>query len=556
MKKFFILIPILFLAAQSCNFLDLDESTGKESDYMYSYFEETRKVVTNIYSYLPNDYGTIDGALRESATDNAVHVWSSSSVRGFYDGRWSAVNPIDNVWPTYYQAIRSANLFLESFSLDNYDKFANNDDYEQQIQIASYYPYEVRFLRAFFYFELIKRYKNVPLVKTVLTESEVNTLEQAPFEEVVDFIVTECDEIMDKLPESYASLPSGETGRITKGACMALKSRVLLYAASPLFNDGKDVEAKYGKAVDAAWDLIQYARSKNIYSIASGEVLWGNGNTALSSKQLILERRNPATNTFEQRNFPIGYEGGNTGTCPTQNLVDAFERSNGADFDWDNPAMASNPYANRNPRLEQTVLYNGSVWKNETVETFWNGRNAQPLTGATLTGYYLKKLLDESISLKAGNMTTKPHHYILFRYAEVLLNYAEAMTEWKGHNYSDSKYTMTAIDAVNEVRQRSGSKAVPSTITLENFIKKYRNERRVELAFEDHRFWDIRRWKIGPETTDIYGINIVKNEDGSYTYEKVLVEKRKWEDRMYLYPIPQNEILKNGRLVQNPGWER
>ena len=552
MKYAFLLLMLLF--GVSCNYLDVDESTGKEEAYMYGYFDEVKKIVTNIYGYLPDDFGTIDGALRECATDNAVHVWSDSSIHGFYDGRWSAVNPIDNVWPTYYEAIRAANLFLATFNLDNFDKFSNNEDYENLMKMAAYYPYEVRFLRAFYYFELIKRYKDVPLVLDVLTPEEANTQEQVPFEKVVEFIVDECDAAADVLPESYANLPSAERGRITKGACMALKSRVLLYAASPLFNGGVDVEAKYKRAVDAAWDLIALATKNNLYSIMSGEVLWGNGNTVLNSKQLILERRNAASNAFEKKNFPIGYEGGNTGTCPTQNLVDAFEWGTGADFSWDNATMAAAPYSNRNPRLAQTVLYNGATWKNEVVETFYGGRNAQPLSGATLTGYYLKKFLVESISLKAGNATTQPHHYILFRYAEILMNYAEAMTEWRGHNYTDETYTMSAIDAVNKVRERSNSKAIPVTISEANFRIKYRNDRRVEFAFEDHRFWDLRRWKIGPETTDIYGISIKKDESGKLTYERVLVQKRIWDDKMYLYPIPQAELLKNPSLVQNPGW--
>lgn len=546
-------LMLMLLGGVSCDYLDVDESTGKEEAYMYGYFDEVKKVVTNIYGYLPDDFGSIDGAMRECATDNAVYVWSNSSVHGFYDGRWSAVNPIDNVWPTYYEAIRAANLFLSTFSLDNFDKFANNDDYRDLLRMAGFYPYEVRFLRAFFYFELIKRYKNVPLILDVLTTDEANRQKQAPFEDVVDFIVSECDAAAENLPESFASLPGAETGRITKGACMALKSRVLLYAASPLFNGGVDVEEKYKRAVDAAWDLIKLANEKNIYSILAGEVLWGNGNTMLNSKQLILERRNDASNTFEQRNFPIGYEGGNTGTCPTQNLADAFER-NGYIFSWDNQSMATAPYTNRDPRFAQTLLYNGSTWKNELIETFYGGRNAQPLTGASLTGYYLKKFLDESISLKAGNMTTKPHHYIIFRYAEILLNYAEAMTEWRGHNYTDDTYTMSAIEAVNEVRKRSGATALALTLQEDNFKIRYRNDRRVELAFEDHRFWDIRRWMIGPETTDIYGISIKKDEKGKLSYERVLVQKRLWEDKMYLYPIPQAEILKNPSLVQNAGW--
>lgn len=540
----------------SCNFLDIDESVGKSSDYMYGYFSEVEKLVTNIYGYLPSDWGTIDGAIREAATDNAVHVWSTSNVKRYYDGSWSAINTIDNVWGTYYEAIRAANKFLAEFSLENLERFQDNADYEEEMQMASYYPYEVRFLRAFYYFELIKRYKDVPLVKTVLTQDEVNSLTQTPFSEVADFIVTECDEIKDELPVSYAGLPGAETGRATRGAAMALKARVLLYAASPLFNEGENVDAKYEAAARAAWDLIKASTEDGWYSIVKDEVFWGNGNTALESKQLIFECRGGNSNSYESKNFPVGYEGGNTGTCPSQNLVDAFECSDGTEFDWSEAGRAASPYTDRDPRLSETVLYNGSTWKSQTIEVFEGGRNGAPQSGATLTGYYLKKTVDESISLVTGSATTKPHHYILFRYAEVLLNYAEAMLEWKKNpDYKDSDFTMSPVEAINEVRKRTGAINLEAGMSEEDFREKCRNERRVELAFEDHRFWDIRRWKIGPETTDIYGVEVsIDSNTGQTTYNRVLVQERRWEDKMYLYPIPQSERLKNNNLGQNPGW--
>lgn len=554
MKRIYLLICTTILCA-SCNYLDFDESVGKSKDYMYGYFDETKKLVSHIYAQLPSDWGAIDNALRESATDNAVHVWSESDIYGFYNDSWSASNPIEDSWTYYYGAIRSANLFLETFSLKNYEKFSQNEDYPELIKMAALYPFEVRFLRAFFYFELAKRYGDVPLIKNTLSTEETNRVTQTSFENVVEFIVGECEQIKNELPVSYAGLPQAETGRITRGACMALQSRALLYAASPLFNKNIDVEEKYRKAVEASWQLIDMVQKEQWYSLVKDEVKWGNGNVALQSKQLILERRGGESSGFEQKNFPIGYEGGNTGTCPSQNLIDAFER-NGVAFDWSNATHKADPYKLRDARLDITVLRNGSVWQNETVETAYNGRNGQPLSGATLTGYYLKKYVDASVSFKPNNTTKKPHHYILFRYAEILLNYAEAMFEWKQQdpNYTDAVYPLSAREAVNLVRASTGARDIPSTITPTEFKEKLRNERRVEFAFEDHRFWDIRRWMIGPETTDIYGIKISLGDNGSYKYEKVLVQSRIWKDKMYLYPIPQSELLKNIQLVQNVGW--
>ena len=548
-------VAAISLSVISCDFLNVDESIGKSSDYMYGYFDEIDKVVAHIYAQMPDDWGTIDGALREAATDNAVYEWSDSKVYDMYFDSWDKTNPVDDVWDKYYAAIRSVNVYFRDFSSSRFDRFSHNNNIGEQLKVVKNYGYEIRVLRAFFYFELLKRYKNIPLANKVFDKDSLRFVKQAPFDEVVDFIVTECDSGIVNLPVSYADyylVP--ETGRVTKGAAMALKARTLLYAASPLFNDGKDVEKKYEKAAEAAWALIDSVKTKQWYALVPSEQMWGNGNTALESKQLILEKRGGDSNDFEAKNFPIGYEGGMTGNCPSQNLVDAFEMADGSEFDWTNPSHAADPYAGRDPRLDQTVLRNGSVWQDRTVETFMYGRNGYPLQGASLTGYYLKKYVDESVSLSTVAIVKKPHHYILFRYAEVLLNYAEAMTEWKGHTYKDSKYTMSAVEAVNEVRARVGMQPIPASLNKDDFVKKYRNERRIELAFEDHRFWDIRRWMIGPETTKIYGVKTTKNEDGTFRYEKVLIQDRVWKDKMYLYPISQTEMLKNTDWKQNPGW--
>jgi hypothetical protein len=287
-----------------------------------------------------------------------------------------------------------------------------------------------------------------------------------------------------------------------------------------------------------------------------------------------MERRVAASSDFERRNFPIGVEGGGTGTCPTQNLVNAYEMKNtglpikvqGSTYNL------VRPYNNRDPRLAATVIFNLSPANNVVIETFFGGANGLPLINATKTGYYLRKLLLQDIDLRAqappGALKTKEHNWILFRYAEVLLNYAEAMNEAYGPEVAPPGGGLTAREAVNEVRKRalmplfpgSNNNATPKTLNPLNqtdFRTKLRNERRVELAFEDHRFWDIRRWKIGNETKEIYAMKIKSAPETTFkfTYEEVLLETRVFEDRMNLYPIPQSEIFKsNGKLEQNNGW--
>jgi hypothetical protein len=429
------------------------------------------------------------------------------------------------------------------------------------------YPYEARFLRAFFYFELAKRYGGVPLDTTILTSAEANSISRASYDDVVKFIVRECDSAIAKLPVSYASTVfiSGETGRATKGAAMALKARTLLYAASPLHNPTNDA-SKWVAAANAAKALIDQLGANYTPLRAYTSVV--NSISSSANKELILEVRSATSSTFESANTAIGFIGGNTGTCPTQNLVDAYEMKQtglgineaGSGYDPANP-YATSGTAQRDPRLAMTILYNGAIWKTpQFVKSYYGGLNGPPTANATRTGYYIKKYMFESVSLDPISLSTALHYWVLFRYAEVLLNYAEAMNEAYGPQVAGPAplNNLTALEAVNIVRARTGiaMPAFPAGMSQYAFRDKLRNERRVELAFEDHRFWDIRRWKIGPSTTTIRGVDatLVTLSPFVCTYTPKIVETRVWDDKMYLYPIPQTELFINHNLVQNPGW--
>ncbi len=541
------LLTVLLCALGSCDFLSLDETTVHTKEDIFSNFQRTKQFVNNIYAELPDGLNEIDGAMRASASDDAEEVRDLSDVQKFNDGSWSANQPIDAQWSDMYSGIRAANRFLEEAEGRTFDDYRYNTDYEQMMRQFELFPYQVRFLRAFFHFELIKRYGDVPLVTSVLDLDEVNSIQPSSFDEIVEFIVDECDAVIPHLPPSYTRVPGRESGRVTRGAAMALKARVLLYAASPLHNSEGDV-AKWERAAKASKAIIDssYYALDNSYGSTVNNRL---------SNELIFERRLPATNDFERSNFPLGFEGSEPGTSPTQNLVDAYEmQSTGLGINESESGYdPSNPYDGRDPRLDETIIYNQSRWKLRRVEVWNGGRDGPPQERATKTGYYLKKYVVERVDLEPNNTTEAIHTWVLFRYAEVLLNYAEAMNEAYGPE-NPAEMGMTAREAVNRVRRRVDMPDFPSGMTKEAFREKLRNERRVELAFEDHRFWDLRRWKIGPQTTDIYGMEITRNEDGSFDYERKLVEERVWGDRMYLYPIPQSEVFINESLQQNPGW--
>ena len=561
--KLFLITIVLITTLWSCEFLDYNELDQYNKDQMLMEFSRVKSLLTNVYSYLPTDFSSVNGAMRASASDDAEHVWEVSDIQKFNDGSWSPLTILDDQWNNMYSGIRIANFFLKETDGLTFDLIKYNVDYPELMKQFAYYPYEARFLRAFYYFELIKRYGSVPLITTLLTQEEADKVTPSPFNTIVDFIVSECDTASKYLPVGYSGLPASETGRATKGAAMALKARTLLYAASPFHNPTPAVnDPKWIAAAKASKELIDLLGS-NYLPLEDYSKIVNN----LTSKELIFERRQGEDRAFEEANTAIGFEGGNTGTCPTQNLVDAYEmkatglgiKEAGSGYNATDPYATSGPTA-RDPRLAMTILYNGALWKStQTVQTWYGGLNAPPALNATKTGYYLKKYMIESISLNPENPSTAIHVWVLFRYGEILLNYAEAMNEVYGPEGLGSAPldNLTALQAVNIVRARPGVEMppFPTGMSQNAFRDKLRNERRVELAFEDHRFWDIRRWKIGPFTTNIRGIDLTRDPvTKEITYTLKVVETRVWDDKMYLYPIPQSELFINNNLEQNPGW--
>ena len=428
---------------------------------------------------------------------------------------------------------------------------------------------EAQFLRAFYYFELVKRYGGVPIVNrkiSIRTETDyLASIKRNSYEECVKHIVSLCDSSIKDLPLRLSDIANADWGRPTVGAALALKARMLTYAASDLFNrpsnnnplvgytDNRRIErwriaAAANKAVLDLMPVAPYSFQSTYPALFQLKTL--------RSNEVIFERRYGASNTFETLNYPIGYQNGRSGTCPTQNLVDAYEMRTGVPFDWRNPVHAADPYANRDPRLLMNVIVNNSVWKGTNVQLWEGGANAKPLFRASKTGYYLKKYVDETLNLATSQTSAK--QWIYFRLSEIYLNYAEAMNEAFGPNVPDT-LKLTALQAINAVRTRTGvaMPAVSATVTKDDLKERIRNERRVELAFEDHRFWDVRRWMIGDNTlgATIRGVRVTREANGSFKYVPYDLEKRIFLEKMYLYPIPQPEIVKtNGNILQNPGW--
>lgn len=228
----------------------------------------------------------------------------------------------------------------------------------------------------------------------------------------------------------------------------------------------------------------------------------------------------------------------------------------GRTFNWDDQEMKEHPYEGRDPRFYLTIVHEGMKWPaKKPVEIFEGGANGQPLLNATVTGYYLRKYVNNSISFEPGAPTAKSNHnWILFRYADVLLSYAEAMVNaYDNMEYTSDKCKMTALEAINLVRSRAEMPPLSQSLSKEDFLERVRHERRVELAFEGHRFWDLRRWKRLEESSQIYAVSIIKNND-QLEFHKFILETRPINDKYYFYPFANTELFKNKNFKQNPGW--
>ncbi|WP_106831933.1 RagB/SusD family nutrient uptake outer membrane protein [Parabacteroides pacaensis] len=550
-----ILTGCLIVTLCACSdFLELNESDYYSKGALFMSFDRAKNVVTNVYGYLQDGFANVAGTMQDAATDDAINAWQTTGLKVYYDGSWSPINVIDDQWSHYYAGIRAANFFLENYPED-FPEYEYNEGYQEKLIQWKYYPYEVQVLRAYFHFELLKRYNHIIIAEHTYERNEVNQLEPSSFEEVIQFIVDECDMAAPNLPVSFEKVPGGETGRVTRGTAMALKARALLYAASPLNNPEND-RTKWLKAAAAAKSLLDASETNGWYQLI-GEETTNN----LTAKGLIFDRRIGDSNSFERANFPIGYEGGNSGVCPSQNLAEAFDMRDGTPFDWNNEEHRKNMLNAdaRDPRFAKVFLCNGNKFKDKILETYQGGFHALPKDGGTPTSYYLRKHVLEWISFTAGSTTTGRHVWPLFRYAEVFLNYAEALGEAQGPTFKGTvngvNYTMSAKEAVDKVRMRSGMPPLPEGLTKTDFIERVHKERRVELAFEGHRFWDLRRWKTGEATENIWGLVITKNEDDTFEYQRKVVQQRIWENKMYFYPLANSELFKNNKLVQNTGWE-
>lgn len=615
---------VFLLLTISCkrSFLDLQPKDQVSSDITWTDGALSQAFIYGIYAFL--GYGGFEEQALAAYTDEAMFTHAGRNINTFTQGSETASNLawISGTygWKQMYEAIRSANIAIENLPNATFADAVLKD------RLLG----EAYFLRAYYYHQLLRFYGGVPIVdKTFALNSDYNIARNS-WEECVNFIVSDLDQAAQLLDGKAIT-----AGRASKLAAMALKARVLLYAASDL-HDGPTAKANssvlsgYGNlellaypsgsqasrwqtakaAAKAVLDASQGYKLNlsapvspedgrlNYMSIALGGKSGAPGADAAAAVELIFQRTHTALYT-EEDNWPLGgiHYGINNGpngyhnwagNTPIQQLVDDYEMMDGTKFDWNNAIHKADPYSNRDPRFYATILYDGATWKPRPSDVaavdpanqiqtgyydngaggFINGIDTResPIENwnGSRTHYYTRKFIDPNPALPDNQSNAQVIPWPFIRYTEMVLNYVEACIETGDE--------AEARSWLNKIRFRAGMPAVNDA--GQALVDRYRNERRIELQYEEHRYHDARRWMIPAQTVGrgIKAINIVaklkpgkaplvpyRHDKTVYDYTYTVVdntenETRVWNDKMYYRPISRDEMNTNSKLVNNPGF--
>jgi hypothetical protein len=544
MKKIFsvIIFAASILMTGSCkkDFLNKKPLDSYSDADVWSDLNLVEAFVNSRYPILPfmEGPGVIKSYFLSGACDEGNSKQNYGNERALETGQMSPDNLTFDFWNNNYQQIRNINIFFDKIGSVPANGITNE---AKKKRLTG----EMYFLRAYGYFDLISHYGGVPIVDKVYGLSDTSfRISRNSFSECVDFIQKDIAKAVSMLPASYRNDPSN-TGRATAVAALALKSRLLLYAASTLQNPTNDM-AKWTASSAATKEAIDFAEN-NGYKLYTGDY-----------KNIFMEKNNDEIlMSYNWSKIPGGgidivcqpnSYGGWSVYTPSQAMVDAFEMNNGKTItDPTSGYDAANPYVNRDPRFYADIIYNGAVFKGAPVEPFSGGKDSpQGPQGwnATETGYHWRKYMSETIDMSKEGSN---QNMIIFRLGELYLNYAES-ENMLGHD-------VEAKIAVNKLRTRPGVNMPLIAETGTALRDRIRAERRVELCFEGHRIYDVRRWKIASvtEAKPLMGVNVTKS-GSTYSYTPKLVRNRVWREEYYLWPISRAEMNKNSLLVNNPGY--
>ena len=591
--KIGMLFAVLLVVSCKKDFLETEPSTEFSETAVWNDPALAETFINQIYFRLdePLTVGRMKANLVDEAhyRGNAASLNFNNSVITQDDiPGWGAQSRYRS-WADVYKSIRYCNIFFSKI-----EEVPASDALTDGKTLKDRMTGEAHFLRAYLYFNLASVYGGVPIIKDVYELNSEFTISRHTFAETIAFIVDDLNKAANLLPTANGG---NSLGRATKGAALALKSRVLLYAASDLYNTpvfagfskpelisytGGSRTARWQAAKDAAKAVIDLGAYR-LYKAnpAPTDQVADNLTEIFLSKYTEEDIFVKFFTTAMGQNFglyssPNGYHGWGT-NAPVAELVDDFEMADGTKFDWSKPAHAAEPYQNREPRFYATILYNEAPWRarpddvkgldtlNKVQSGIWEKWNSATNSkvqvhgvdtrkstvedwNGSYTGYYVRKYLDPTVEPQYVKQALT---WRFIRYAEILLNYAEACLEL-GADAEARIY-------INMIRKRAGLPDVTESGAA--LRERYRNERRIELAFEDHRFFDVRRWVIGPDAyKPIHVAKVVYPLNSDHTTaEKPIVtherfETHKWNNKAYFLPIMRDEINKNNLLVQNPGY--
>lgn len=604
------LLTLMIFCLTGCQkYLDQVPDDRLTMDLVFQRKAESERYLATGYSYLWDEQNQKSGYPWFGASDEGDVSWDRPAdgynTHQMNIGNWSPLNNYFQKFTLLYEGIRHVTYFIQRIDENTEILMAPNG----QALIAQYKA-EARALRAYFYFSLIRQYGPVVIIpgdEVIDFDTPIEELQrpQNTYDECVEFIVNELDLASEDLPIWYDGgqmLDEQDYGRLTKSFCLALKSRVLLYAASPLFNGNSDYanftssegtllinqtydENKWKRAADAAKAVIDLHKFSLHKEYTNGELdpLLSYQNILLTpwNSEVIYARNNGAATAqgFERDASPR-FANGWSGMGVTQQMVDAYYMENGqrpitgyqengqpiinASSGYTEAgttasaspkgywkAGVSNMYANREPRFYASIVFHKSIWINKSegekeVQLDFTGNSGKYNSfDYSKTGYLVRKNINPLTYPSRGNYPRRP--YVLFRLGETYLNYVEALNEYDPGNPDILFY-------LNKIRERAGIPDIETGLTQDAMRDIIRHERRIELAFESHRYFDTRRWKIAPQTDAgaFYGMNVDK--DGAEFYQRTVFETRIFRRSFYFFPIPQMEIDRNRALVQNPNW--
>lgn len=562
MKQYILKISIIYLFIFlfiSCeDFLDRAPGDNMTEEELFSKIETAERYLNNAYIYLPDFQSNTEDLTGRyklgGATDEIGFQQASGYPASPFDintGSWNPSQmPLERNWRDYYGCIRRCNMFIRNYKIIPEDLSTGGASNRRERLLGEAYG-----LRGYYYFLLFKQWGGVPIITDVLDPGQIESLkgiERASTEETLQQVLDDMDRAIEYLSNKH---DDANFGRFTSLVATIVKSQVKLYWASKYWNRSNDM-IRWNEAAEAANEALKMAeRNGHVLSLSYSSLFNKPGIEA----EVIWTKNSEHYECYwwDMYAMPLGYNAFNV-DGPLQEIVDEFEmkvtgkvpvlgytEDNKQIIDETSGYDPERPWDGREDRFYSCVLYHGAILQGREIDISTYGKDNIRIGSIIRTNYFTNKYLDQNHNLITHASWTY-RRFAIMRTAELYLNYAEALNEVEGP-------TARVYELVNTIRTRAKCLPLPTGLNQDEMRKRIRHERKVELVFENHRFWDVRRWMIAEDVDNRVVHRVVVDEDGNITYP--VFQNRVFNpEKHYLFPIPQSEIDKNPALIQNPGW--